>query len=738
MKKKGSVPLTVAGIIILLTAIFVAGYYQMQSHRVKMRSIEKKSEESASTSVVLGRNELERLAKSSLYDAMWVVGKKAGSYDTSRQRKRSLERLTGLIYKIKLSDLSSKKKDNFTRQRIEWSGKQINVELKARENKYPLLKMEFPEKILIKNRTIDNEFYQTIPIKKLETKVDARFFLLQERMKEFRDQFDKIKRRWMFAEYAKAYAQSWLMGTLDVKSSHSKFLFKLALVSHELEKFGSTDYLNILKSAIDDEFDLDDFENNINTEIPKEELENFRKYVLDAVEYLEYSKKNLLKCVDILREENLSMSADLENLALEADRMESKLEELSGEEVKKGIEKIITGFKSTFRRRIRANKLTEIKLNEAEENLGSAVSSFKEGLKYLDSKSDSNEFIKQLYRDLKRSHEHPSLVKQINNGIKDSKKALKSISDLLNRADNLYRKGRWINPSFPSDYLDPPSENFHDNLKITENFISSIRREIMQTHANLDKEKVFSELKNLEQNLEQGIKSQFSPPTSNWSKEYLEYPGPGEDPKKDPKDRKVKKYIIYPGEGTVQGVQKKLENVEKQVADLIEIGINADSEKKKTDYFNLENVWKNISSENVDLSGSLDLSRRELYEIFPPKPIMDEPDISVYHRVKIDEISFSREDPLGIVEASSPPTPVHLWFINTTIYWAQWKIQIELEDPPEFEILDYSNQTIPRPLREDSDQYIHKPLPFYQSIDKTEFSFRLIVISLRNFQINHG
>ena len=119
--------------------------------------------------------------------------------------------------------------------------------------------------------------------------------------------------------------------------------------------------------------------------------------------------------------------------------------------------------------------------------------------------------------------------------------------------------------------------------------------------------------------------------------------------------------------------------------------------------------------------------REFVYRAFPPRPD-GFPFVSVYHVLEIEDISYSREDPAGLL-GNSLATPVYLPFIETVIWWGMWSVRVELNRAVE-EIFDYPNQIL---LQETPFGYLHSSLFYRWSLGKETFDVRVTVFSLEPF-----
>lgn len=137
-----------------------------------------------------------------------------------------------------------------------------------------------------------------------------------------------------------------------------------------------------------------------------------------------------------------------------------------------------------------------------------------------------------------------------------------------------------------------------------------------------------------------------------------------------------------------------------------------------------------------DMKVTFSTDREQLYELLPPPPIQSQPGLSVFHDFSIKEVRYGREDPAGWFGSSSP-TPIPLWFIGVTLWWAQWDITLELEDGAIEEVFDFDNPTLPLTHEAMGEEFItHKPLAHRREVSRNTFNFRLVIISLRSFSIS--
>jgi hypothetical protein len=234
-------------------------------------------------------------------------------------------------------------------------------------------------------------------------------------------------------------------------------------------------------------------------------------------------------------------------------------------------------------------------------------------------------------------------------------------------------------------------------------------------------------------------------PLPKYTEGYEEYPDPStyaleNDP--SPTSRNARIYIVEPNDGTIGTLEATLKDVKTSLERMEGVATDVELEQGGL-------VGAEIDGELTQaLLGGLDMQseqqaefdREQLYELLPPKPIRSQPGISVFDELDIGNVKYKRVDPCGrLGGASAPPTPIPLWFIDVTLYWAQWEVTLELENKPIERIFDFPNQTLPRsPL--DGDEFglakIHEALGYRYELPRKSFSFTLLIVSPQYFNID--
>ena len=372
------------------------------------------------------------------------------------------------------------------------------------------------------------------------------------------------------------------------------------------------------------------------------------------------------------------------------------------------------------------NKCVEYAINEAQENsslenvqlkLGSAIGSvdrilekvqevqqqFQQLLDYIASKRGSDILMLRLYNGLTSSDKnYPPPARRISVGIEGVESKLLELKGQIETFAQLIQ-----------------SSNGLENLG---NSISQLYNHVVASVHDL-----------------------LAEPMPKYTESYEEYPDPStyaleNDPSPTPRNARI--YIMEPNDGTIGTLDATLKDVKTSLERMEDVATDVELEQGGL-------VGAEIDGELTQaLLGGLDMQseqhaefdREQLYELLPPKPIRPQPGISVFDELDIGDVRYKRVDPCGrLCGASAPPTPIPLWFIDVTLYWAQWEVTLELENKPIERIFDFPNQTIPRsPL--DGDEFglakIHKALGYRYELPRKSFSFTLVIISPQYFNID--
>jgi hypothetical protein len=241
------------------------------------------------------------------------------------------------------------------------------------------------------------------------------------------------------------------------------------------------------------------------------------------------------------------------------------------------------------------------------------------------------------------------------------------------------------------------------------------------------------------------VQALLAEPLPKYTESYEEYPDPityalENDPSPTPRNARI--YIMEPNDGTIGTLDATLKDVKTSLERMEDVAANVELEQGGLTGTEIDGELTQVvlGGLNMQSEQQAEFDREQLYEILPPKPIRSQPGISVFDELDIGDAKYKRVDPCGrLGGASAPPTPIPLWFIDVTLYWAQWEVTLELENKPIERIFDFPNQTLPRPPL-DGDGVglakIHESLGYRYEIPRKSFSFTLLIVSPQYFNID--
>lgn len=744
MKEDGFVPLVAVGSILLILSVSIVGYYEWSRHRFRIRSINQNSSSSLVNSVACGKNDIERQIRESMYGALWEVGKNADDVNGKFQ-ENWVENLAAAALSERLFSIKFHQENTPFGPRLKLRDGKINFELERGDEGYPSSKVEFPVGTSVFANLPDNSLSIDLACENLKASAVARFYLLKDRMEDFEDELSDIERRWKYAEYAMAYTQAWVGGGITLSEERSRIAFQLAVASQEIEKFGSSDY----NAIIEDLTGFPEFKTLIgkydsNVVIRPVQAANIQgilgkvkislSQVRKSVSELQCAVRHLVKVLNFRPESSFENKlGELSALRKDAGTAESSY-------LKRQFWDICEDFRSIYRVPLKQTGIAIREIKESENHIIKARNTFQEAMILVEELSEDNPMLKQLQEDFTRNEGPPGIFSQIEGGTKDVLSELELLEGKITLIKKTFQKPDVFSGVFPSNFLqDFITALSEENLRYIKKVLSEARFSAENASARFLRvyENDLEVAKSVFRRSVSLAENQIREPEANWVENYKDYPGPDSKEFSSEFDRKtVGKYVIFPGKGSIGGLEKVLTGVISHLNFLKSLGQSFDEKRSKLQKFSVDEDLKNKIFEEAFLQIPSFLTREEAYEMSPPRPLKSNPGISVFHDIDIVDVEYSREDPLGLASDFSSPTPIYLWFIGTTLYWAQWKVKIELGEPWVVEIFDYLNQSIPRPLLEGSRVYVHKPLPYRQEFQKSEFSFRLVVISLRPFQIS--
>lgn len=743
MREKGFIPLTSLGVIILVLSVSIVGYYHWNRHQAGMRQIKDSGNSSLVTRVSGKRADIQRHALGALNDALWKAGKRTSI--PHKLRENWAEVIAEMNLKKRLSHLSELPENNAFNPDLELGNGILDYELERKGEGYPQARVRLPKGTSIYGSLPDNSISLEMPGEIIETKVNSRFYLMMDRMKKFGKGLEKIEYRWMFAEYALAYAQAWGGKKLSLNKVRSRALFQLSLASHEIDKFGSTDYLAIaekLSGIPGGNRIIDGYDPKVVVQpIRDSEIENLKEKLGNSKSSIGKSGRQLKNSMlKIRKAKNFRPDEFLSNKKQELSSLRERADEASLQSMKKEFRGICNEFRRgySYPEDRAEDALKEIE--KAEKSAENSRKKFRNAIESMERLSKKNPMMKQLYREFTRSSNNPCIQNQIMGGTRDVLENIDYIKSKLRRSRNSLQSPDGVESKFPG--------NFYHRFKDASN---RENREDLKDIISEASKSATSAFREFEESIREGLEKadstcqimdkivtrQLKTPKSNWEREYEKYPDPGDDYKETPEKETARKYVIYPGKRTIGGLEKVIGNAKSHIEKLSALGNEFEKERKELKEFELDKNLKKSLKKDMNRKNLQNFTREESYELSPPKPLRSNPGLSVYYNLEIEEVSYNRENPVGFVNESIP-TPIYLWFINTTLYWAQWNVEIKLGEPIVEEVFDYKNKNILRPLSEGSKIHVHKPLPYRQKFQKSEFSFRLVVLSLRPFEISTG
>jgi hypothetical protein len=301
-----------------------------------------------------------------------------------------------------------------------------------------------------------------------------------------------------------------------------------------------------------------------------------------------------------------------------------------------------------------------------------------------------------------------------------------------------------LNKNYP-----PPARRISIGIEGVKNKLSELKMQI-ETFSQLMKSSngfhnLDTSFSQFYHNIGKRVQALLAEPLPKYTESYEEYPDPDTyflDNDPSPTTRNARIYITEPNDGTIGTLTATLEDVKTSLEKMGDVAANVELEQ-----FDLIGAEIDGELAQVVLGGlgmqsgqPTEFDREQLYELLPPKPIRSQPGISVFDELDIGDIEYKRVDPCGRLGGeSAPPTPIPLWFIDVTLYWAQWKVTLELENRPIERIFDFPNQTLPRTSLGEYGFWrakIHEALGYRSEIPRESFSFTLLIASPQYFDVD--
>lgn len=675
MEKRGFMPFSAAGFLIVMLVVAMIGHAAWSQHHQTMNAIDDINSMSLLTVAAGVQNDLRHVARYAVYRALWQVCKHADNYENDEARVQAIEKLAAEYFLEHAKGLPRAYAS--ARVRLELPNGWPSFNLRQAENGYVLAKVELPGRARIGISSLDSNTKLTLFCAGFEVWVDCRYFLLQERMRMFVYDIDEVCSSWKRAEYAAAWGQV-LMGRVGLNDKRSRALFELAWKNHELNTFGSADCLEMSTSA------------EFNMSVPSD---------------IDFSSNVDIAPMSVADAQRIKGHLDRTLAALR--RAEVELKNVEGS-IEAAINIVRKNSNLPENLDARSVLLGNVKkeMNRAVETLEKAGSSIREvGMEFeqlvafVKSKAEGDLLMKLLYRGLTSSNgNYPPLARRVSLGVTGLEDKLVGLRWQMN---TYVRKLSAL-----------------DNLGLLED-----------------------QLVKLHENVKFQVWSLLAPPSSKYREEYREYPDPEvydhEEGGPSSIVRSANVYILSEPDGTISSLRATLSDARSNLEKVESISKNLERKQEDLKGAEISEELRRapVSSNPRFLDG---LDREWVYETIPPPPIRKQPGLSVFHDFGIKDVRYERRDPLGWLDAGAPPTPIPLWFIGVTLYWAQWEVTLELEGTPVEEIFDFENPVLPRSLLEGSDglTIVHKPLGYRFKVPREQFSFTLLIVSPTPFEID--
>ncbi|MDI6643259.1 MAG: hypothetical protein QMD95_04320 [Candidatus Hodarchaeaceae archaeon] len=252
MRERGFMPFSAAGALIVLLVLGMVSHAAWSRHQRSMGTVDDISSSALLTLAADIQGDLRAAAKYSIYRALWEVCKQADDYDDSA-RERAIEQLATMYFAERVAELGPAytKHDPRVELEIPNSNPWPTLNLADAGGGYALVQVGLPEGARIKLCSRDNSLTLALSLEEIETFIDSRYFLLQERMGEFVERRGDIMALWQIMEYVSAWAGAWVSGEVKLETSRSRAFFEAAWAIHELNTFGSSDYWAAAQGLID-------------------------------------------------------------------------------------------------------------------------------------------------------------------------------------------------------------------------------------------------------------------------------------------------------------------------------------------------------------------------------------------------------------------------------------------------------------------------------------------------------
>ncbi len=680
MKERGFMPFSAAGIVIVMLVVAMVGQAVELRHQRSLNTVDDASSSALLTIATSVQNDLRAAARYAVYDALWVVSKDADNYVSDETRELAIESLAAGYFSERVAALPNAYAKHDVR--IEFkpgdSNSQPPFNLREGDDGYALADVRLPKGTRVKISSWDNSLVLELPCEGLEAFIDSRYFLLQERMQAFISRISNVSTNWAMMEYISTWAGAWLSGNVKLNVPRSKAFFELAWAAHELDIFGSADYTATVIGLTSAAADVNEASEDILSDLFNTKLivSPVRAVDVDAMhEYIDRALEALTEASSALTEAKKHVQRANDALAQIHENMENANPALEN------LQTVLWG--------------AVVSVARARNHVSEVDQHFEQLINFTTRSAGQNVIMEVLNESFvgRTRGDYPSPQEQVTWGVRGTLAKL-------------------------------------DDLEI------NIRTSVQEVGA----EHTIAELKELMPDLFdeitsslQGLLAEPAPKCWVGFTSYAE-PGSYEEKPPDPVGETVPLYIDGEEDGTIGALKIVLQNAGKNLDEMKEIAERIEPTSDEIKSVEIDEALRQKLVLNAEDFSNID--REQLYELLPPSPIQPQPGLSVFHDFSIKEVRYEREDPAGCF-GSPTPTPIPLWFIGVTLWWAQWDIILELEDEAIEEIFDFDNPTLPLTHEVMGEEFItHKPLAYRHEMSGNTFNFRLVIISLKPFSIS--
>ncbi|MGB9613762.1 MAG: hypothetical protein ACPL4K_06300, partial [Candidatus Margulisiibacteriota bacterium] len=181
------------------------------------------------------------IAKQAVFKALWEVCKKASDY--SENALAEIEVLATKYFHVAISEIESSRHGSRIELVIPSDKRDHLIKISESDSGFVLADVTFPEGSRVMITSQDSNTRISASLENTAILVDSRYFLLAQKMEEFRAGIGDIIGIWTALEYSRVLTDLILAEKVTLNRSRTALAFEAAWSIKELEIFGSTDYL---------------------------------------------------------------------------------------------------------------------------------------------------------------------------------------------------------------------------------------------------------------------------------------------------------------------------------------------------------------------------------------------------------------------------------------------------------------------------------------------------------------